>query len=129
MDIRALLALEACFGLTIIAGHEFRIGVRPRIIDLLLREEFAAWLVGTPGWISDAIFGLLLGVAQGDGVVQVVDDGVEFDWLGATHRRKGTTVGHSCSEACVETLSAEYVTAFEEDRSSNHEVIVAPMAL
>lgn len=85
--------------------------------------------MGTPGWISDAIFGLLLGVAQGDGVVQVVDDGVEFNGLGATHGREGTTVGHSCSEACVETLSAEYVAAFEVDRSSDHEVIVAPMAL
>ena len=63
MGIRALLALEACFGLAIIAGHEFRIGVRPRVVDLLLREEFAARLVGTPGRISNTIFGLFLGVA------------------------------------------------------------------
>lgn len=36
MDIRALFALEARFRVAIIAGHEFRIGVNPRIVDLLL---------------------------------------------------------------------------------------------
>ena len=106
-----LLALETRLMLTAFANHELRVSVSTRVVDLRLAEQFTTRLLRTPSRVADAVFGVLLRVAEGHSVVEVIVDIVEVDRVRTAHGRPRAAVGQAGAEASVEALSAEDVAA------------------